>query len=90
LDVEAQLRRFELGESGLVETVQPLDTETLARIAPVFAAQFEAAADLRYLNAVLKIIDREDFGRDHPGQLERLSVWAEDALRRLRRQKGLP
>jgi hypothetical protein len=88
-DIETELRRFEWGESRLVEAVQPLDVDALVGAAATFVAHFEASGDLRYLNAVLKIVDRPAFSQAHADLHRQLSAWADDAIGAFRTRRGL-
>lgn len=89
LGIEAELRQFELGESAFVGNVQPLGVDMLDRLGTAFLAHFEASGDLRYLNAILKILDREAFRQYYADHYRRLSRWADNELNALRRNRGL-
>jgi hypothetical protein len=89
LDIEAQLRRFELGESELVAAVAPLPLDALEALGAAFCAQYEASGDLRYLNAVMKIVDRAGFAQSSAAAHARLREWADARLEAFRRQRGL-
>jgi len=86
---DAELIRFELGESMLVPAVAPVETAALEQLGPRFAATYDFARDLRYLNAVLKMIDREEFQRQQPAAHRRLSDWANAAVETLKVSRGL-
>jgi hypothetical protein len=89
MDVETELRRFELGESALVKAVEPLDAEKLSALSESFVRRFEEIGDLRFLNAVLKILDREDFKLRFDKHHDRLRAWADHAVQVLRQSRGL-
>lgn len=89
MDVETELRRFELGESALVKAVEPLDAESLSELSASFVQRFEEVGDLRLLNAILKILDREDFKRRFGDHHDRLGAWADRAVQAVRDSRGL-
>lgn len=89
MDVETELRRFELGESALVKPVEPLEAERLSVLSASFVRRFEEMGDLRFLNAVLKILDREDFKRRFGDHHDRLGAWADRAVQAVREERGL-
>jgi hypothetical protein len=88
VDIEAQLRRFELGESAYAKA-DPMPAAELEPVGYAFAAHYERSDDLRYLNSVLKIVDRSDFKQACPGAQRKLSEWADAMLDVLRRSTGL-
>jgi hypothetical protein len=89
LDIEAQLRRFELGESAYVGAIEPLSLEVLNEIGSAFVAHYAQSKDLRYLNAVLKIVHREGFAQAFPAGHRAMDDWAERELAALRKSRGL-
>ena len=88
MDIEAQLRRFELGKSAYAKA-GPMPVAELERVGHAFAAHYEQSDDLRYLNSVLKIVDRGDFKQACPGTQRKLGEWADAMLDVLRRGRGL-
>jgi hypothetical protein len=63
--------------------------DVLDQIGSAFVAHYERSGDLRYLNAVLKIVTREGFTQTSPAQHRRLSEWADRELDALRKSRGL-
>lgn len=88
MDIEAQLRRFELGESAYAKAA-PMPVADLEQVGRAFAAHYERSEDLRYLNSVLKIVDRSEFKRACPNAQRKLGEWADAMLGVLRRSRGL-
>lgn len=67
----------------------PVDTSALAALGARFAAEYDSGRDLRFLNAVLKILDREAFARLEPEAHRHLTAWADAAMSRFRFSCGL-
>ncbi len=88
LHAERDLVRFELGESGLVPSVAPVETRDLDRLGSRFAAVHDATGDLRYLSAVMKMLDRSSFAAGHLEEHRALSAWADAAVQAVRLSWG--
>ena len=88
MDIEAKLRRFELGESAYANAA-PMPVADLEQLGREFATYYERSEDLRYLNSVLKIVDRSEFQRAYPNAQRMLSEWADEMLGILRKSRGL-
>lgn len=86
---EAELIRFELGESPLAAAHPPVPTSELMGAAQKFMARYDASHDIRYLNAVLKMVDREQLRQQHPAAHGLLCDWSSAALQRFRASRGL-